>query len=91
MGCTMAASYIHGADPADPRIAPLFADLRDLPPLTIRAAAGEAFADDARRLAEAARAADVDVSLERVADSVHSFVLFGFLPEARPTLAATSR
>jgi salicylate hydroxylase len=83
----MAASYIHGADPADPRISPLFADLRGLPPLTIRAAAGEALADDARRLAEAARAADVDVSLELVEDSVHSFVLFGFLPEAQAALS----
>ena len=84
---TMAASYIHGADPADPRISPLYADLRDLPPLTIRAAAGEALADDARRLADVAGAADVDVSLELVEDSVHSFVLFGFLPEAQAALS----
>jgi len=78
----MAASYIHGADPADPRISPLHADLRGLPPLMIRAAATEALADDARRLADAARAAGVDVELELVEDSVHSFVLFDFLPEA---------
>ena len=83
----MAASYIHGADPADPRISPLYADLRDLPPLRIRAAAGEALADDARRLAEVARAADVEVSLELVEDSVHSFVLFRFLPEAQAALS----
>jgi salicylate hydroxylase len=86
----MAASYIHGADPADPRISPLFADLRGLPPLTIRAAAGEALADDARRLADAARAAGVDVTLALVEDSVHSFVLFGFLPEAQAALSPRS-
>jgi salicylate hydroxylase len=82
----MAASYIHAADPADPRISPVFADLRRLPPLTIRAAAGEALADDARRLADAARAAGIDVTLELVEDSVHSFVLFGFMPEAQAAL-----
>ncbi len=87
----MAASYIHGADPADPRISPVRADLRGLPPLTIRAAAGEALADDARHLAQAARAAGVEVTLELVEDSVHSFVLFGFLPEAQPALRATTR
>jgi acetyl esterase/lipase len=78
----MAASYIHGADPADPRISPVHADLRGLPPLSVRAAAAEALAGDARRLADAARDAGVDVELELVEDSVHSFVLFDFLPEA---------
>jgi salicylate hydroxylase len=76
-----AASYLHAADPADPRISPLFADLRGLPPMLIEAAAGEALADDAARLAQAAERAGVEATLELVEDSVHSFVLFGFLPE----------
>ncbi len=88
---SLAASYIHGADPADPRISPVHADLRGLPPLAIRAAAGEALADDARHLADAARAAHVDVTLELVEDSVHSFVLFAFLPEAQAAVRATTR
>lgn len=76
-----AASYIHEADPATALISPVDADLRGLPPLLIQAAADEALRDDAERLADAATAAGVEVSSELVADSVHSFVLFDFLPE----------
>jgi salicylate hydroxylase len=84
----LAASYIHTADPEDPAVSPVRADLHGLPPLLIQAAADEALADDARGLAAAAEAAGVDVTLELVDDSVHSFVLFGFLPEAQAALAA---
>jgi salicylate hydroxylase len=81
-----AASYIHAADPATPLISPVNADLRGLPPLLIQAAEGEALRDDARRLAEVADAADVQVTLQLVQDTVHSFVLFDFLPETRAAL-----
>jgi acetyl esterase/lipase len=43
--------------------------------------------DDATRLAEAARAAGTSVSLDVVEDSVHSFILFDFLPEAGTSVA----
>ena len=59
------------------------ADLRGLPPLLIQAAEDEALRDDATRLAEVADAAGVPVTLELVPDTVHSFVLFDFLPETR--------
>ena len=84
----LAASYIHGQDPADPAISPLRADLRGLPPLSIWAAREEALRDDATGLAAAARAAGVRVTLELVEDSVHSFVLFPFLPESAASLRA---
>jgi salicylate hydroxylase len=80
------ASYIHTADPATPLISPANADLRGLPPLLIQAAEGEALRDDAKRLAEAGAAAGVPATLELVPDTVHSFVLFGFLPETRSAL-----
>ena len=82
----LVASYIHTADPATPLISPVNADLRGLPPLLIQAAAGEALRDDARRLAEVAAAAGVPVTVELVPDTVHSFVLFDFLPETRLAL-----
>lgn len=41
---------------------------------------------DTTRLAEKAKAAGVDVTLELVKDSVHVFTLFPFLPEAKATL-----
>jgi salicylate hydroxylase len=83
---SFAASYLHDAEPSDPRISPVHADLRGLPPMVIQVAAGEALADDARALAMAAEEAGVEVTLELVEDTVHSFVLFGFLPEAQNAL-----
>jgi salicylate hydroxylase len=82
----LVASYIHTADPASPLISPVRADLQGLPPLLIHAAEDEALADDATALARAAQEAGVDVTLRLVPDSVHSFVLFGFLPEASEAL-----
>jgi salicylate hydroxylase len=86
----LAASYIHGEDPAAPLVSPLRADLRGLPPLLVQAAEEEALRDDAAALARAARAAGVRVELELVPDSVHSFVLFGELPETAAALARLS-
>ena len=83
----LAASYIDDADPASPLISPVYADLSDLPPLLIHGAADEVLRDDATRLAEAAKDAGTDVSLELFEDTVHSFILFDFLPEARRALA----
>jgi salicylate hydroxylase len=82
----LAASYIHTADPATPLVSPVNADLRGLPPLLIQAAEGEALRDDATQLAEAAAAAGVPVTVKLVPDTVHSFVLFGFLPETAAAL-----
>ena len=62
------------------------ADLRGLPPLLIQAAQDESLRDDATRLAEVADAAGVPVTIELVEDTVHSFVLFDFLPETRCAL-----
>ena len=86
----LAASYIAGAEPDTALASPLHADLSALPPLYIAAAAGEALRDDATRLADAARDAGVAVTLELIDDSVHSFVLFDFLPEARRVIARAS-
>lgn len=87
----MAASNIQTNDPRDWRISPIHADLSGLAPILIHYAADEAVADDAVMMAERARAAGVDVTLLRVEDSVHSFVLFPFLPEAGAALEQTAR
>jgi salicylate hydroxylase len=75
------ASYIHTADPAAALISSVKANLRGLPPLLIQAATDEALRDDASQLAQAAETTGVDVTLELVDDTVHSFVLFDYLPE----------
>jgi salicylate hydroxylase len=81
-----AASYIQATDPTDPLVTPLHADLGGLPPLLIQAAEGEALADQARQLAAKARQDGVEVDLTLVPDTVHSFVLFDFLPETTTAL-----
>ena len=77
----LAACYIHDTDPAQALVSPVRADLSGLPPLLIQAAEPEALFPSAERLADRARSAGVPVTFSPVADSVHSFVLFDFLPE----------
>ncbi len=83
----LAASYIHDTDPARALVSPLRADLSGLPPLLIQAAEPEALFSSAQELADRARAAGVPVTFTPVADSVHSFVLFDFLPESGQAVA----
>jgi 2-polyprenyl-6-methoxyphenol hydroxylase-like FAD-dependent oxidoreductase/acetyl esterase/lipase len=83
----LAACYIHDTDPDQALVSPLRADLSGLPPLLIQAAEPEALFSTAELLAERARGAGVAVTFSPVADSVHSFILFDFLPEADRALA----
>lgn len=83
----LAACYIQDVEPAQPLVSPLRADLSGLPPLLIHVAAAEALSGSAQRLADRARAAGVPVTLTPVEDSVHSFVLFDFLPESDRAVA----
>ncbi|HEY0937355.1 MAG TPA: alpha/beta hydrolase, partial [Trebonia sp.] len=83
----LAACYIQDADPGQALVSPARADLSGLPPLLIQAAEPEALFPSAQRLAKAARDAGVPVTFRPVADSVHSFVLFDFLPEASLAVA----
>ncbi len=83
----LAACYLHDADPGQALVSPVRADLSGLPPLLIQAAEPEALFPGAERLADAARDAGVPVTFSPVADSVHSFILFDFLPETDRALA----
>jgi monoterpene epsilon-lactone hydrolase len=61
----LAAAYVRTSlDRRDPRISPLFAELRGLPPTLIQVGSSETLLDDAVRFAAAAGAADVQVTLE---------------------------
>lgn len=86
----MAGSYFQAAEPSNPLVSPLFADLAGLPPLLLQAASNEGLASDTTRLAEKARAAGVSVDLHLYDDSVHVFVLYPFLPEAKRALERTA-
>ncbi|MFM0205830.1 alpha/beta hydrolase fold domain-containing protein [Paraburkholderia sediminicola] len=82
----LVASYFQGHEPTDPMVSPLFADLADLPPVFLSAVQGEVLESDTTRFAERAKAAGANVQLKIVADSVHVFTLFPFLPETAETL-----
>ncbi|MFL9992149.1 alpha/beta hydrolase fold domain-containing protein [Paraburkholderia sediminicola] len=82
----LVASYFQGHEPTDPMVSPLFAYLADLPPVFLSAVQGEVLESDTTRFAERAKAAGANVQLKMVADSVHVFTLFPFLPETAETL-----
>jgi monoterpene epsilon-lactone hydrolase len=62
-----------------PHAAPLYADLRDLPPMLIQAGSAEVLLDDSRRITERARAAGVNVTFRVWEDMIHVWQLFAFL------------
>jgi len=65
--------YVADEDAALGLISPIFADLSGLPPLIIQAGSHEVLLDDAIRLAGAAAAADVEVSLDITPGVPHVF------------------
>lgn len=68
--------YLAGADARAPLAAPIYADLAGLPPLLVQVGTAEVLLDDSLRLAECARAAGVDVSLDVAHDMMHVWHLF---------------
>jgi acetyl esterase/lipase len=60
----------------DPRVSPLYADLKGLPPMLIQVGSAETLLDDAVRFAGAAGAADVSVALEIWPQMIHAWPLW---------------
>jgi acetyl esterase/lipase len=83
----LANLYLAGANPRTPLAAPLYADLSGLPPLLVQVGTAETLLDDATRLADRAKAAGVDVTLESWEDMVHVWQLFAsMLPEGQQAI-----
>jgi epsilon-lactone hydrolase len=83
----IACVYLAGQNPRSPLAAPLYADLHGLPPLLIHVGDAEALLDDSKRLAERAKAAGVDVTLEVWPEMPHVWHLFAhFLPEGQQAI-----
>ncbi len=83
-----ARRYLGAASPKTPLASPLFADLRGLAPLLIHVSDAELLLDDARRLAERARAAGVTAELEIWPDLPHCWQMAAaVMPEAQESLA----
>jgi epsilon-lactone hydrolase len=69
-------------DRKDPRVSPLYAELKGLPPLLIQVGSDETLLDDATRFAEAAGAAEVPVTLEIWPHMIHVWPLWNAHLEA---------
>jgi monoterpene epsilon-lactone hydrolase len=67
----MAGLYLNGADPRHPHAAPIYGDLRGLPPLFIQVGSVETLLDDALLLAREAGKADVQVDLQIWPEMIH--------------------
>jgi len=65
-----------GMDRKDPRVSPLYADLKGFPPLLIQVGAAETLLDDATRFAAVAGSADVHVTLEIWPQMIHAWPLW---------------
>jgi acetyl esterase/lipase len=63
-------------DRKDPRISPLYADLRNFPPMLIQVGSNETLLDDATRLSARAGVADVAVTLEIWPHMIHAWPLW---------------
>ena len=83
----MAALYLGGQNPRSPLAAPLYADLKGLPPLLIQVGEAETLLDDANRIAERAKVAGVKVSLEVWPEMIHVWQMFAaVLPEGQKAI-----
>jgi len=82
-----AERYCGPADPRNPLMSPIHADLSGLPPLLIQVGTSEVLLSDSTRLAERAKAAGVDVTLEEWEEMVHVWHFFAFmLPEGQQAI-----
>jgi len=84
----MADTYLQGADAKRPTASPVHADFSGFPPLLLQVGTRERLLPDSLRVAERARAAGVDVTLEKGHGLIHVWQLFGpEVPESRDALA----
>lgn len=68
-------AHAAGLRRSDPRVSPLFADLRGLPPTLVQVGSDEILLDDSTRFADRAWAAGVEVELQRFEGLWHDFQL----------------
>jgi acetyl esterase/lipase len=72
----LAGWYLGGTAPRTPLAAPLYADLKGLPPLLIQVGSAETLLDDSIQIAARAGSADVRVTLEVWPQMIHAWPLF---------------
>jgi epsilon-lactone hydrolase len=73
----LASAYLPaGINRKDPRVSPLFSDLRGFPPTLVQVGSDETLLDDAVRFAAAAGAAEVAVTLEIWPHMIHAWPMW---------------
>jgi epsilon-lactone hydrolase len=88
----LAQAYLAGKSPRTPLAAPLYADLKGLPPLLIQVGDHETLLDDSNRVAQRAEAAKVKVKLEIWPEMIHVWQLFAsFLPEGQEAIEGAGK
>ena len=89
---TAADRYRGDEDASNPGISPLFADLKDLPPMLIQVGDEELLLSDSERLAALASKVGVKVEIEIAKGLWHVYPLFGgFIPEGKKSLKEAVR
>lgn len=87
MAVKWAEWFCRGANPGNPRISPLHADLTGLPPLYIQAGSAEILYDMICAFAEKAQAQGAKVTLDVWKNMTHDFQAFGdSIPESQEAL-----
>jgi|SRR5271166_2970636 len=80
----IAELYLGQTDPKNPLAAPLYADLKGLPPMLIHVGDAETLLSDATRIAEKSKQAGVKVDLKIYPEMIHVWHSFAdILPEAQ--------
>jgi acetyl esterase/lipase len=72
----MGTTYVQSGNLRDPLAAPLYGDLTGLPPMLIQVGERETLLDDARRMADKAKKAGVDCTLEVWPGQIHVWQIF---------------
>jgi acetyl esterase/lipase len=84
--------YAAGNDMHNPLISPCYADMTGLPPILAQVSQTELLFDDTNRLAERAKAAGVDFTLQSWYGLVHVWQVFDFfVPESREAIRNIGR
>jgi acetyl esterase/lipase len=84
--------YLRETDPRTRLASPTYADLHGLPPLLIQVGSAEVLLSDAERLAEKARAAGVDVTLEVWPGMQHEWQFTArIMPEGRQAIGRVGK
>jgi monoterpene epsilon-lactone hydrolase len=81
-----AEAYLGEADARTPLAAPIYGNLKGLPPLLIQVGTAEILFDDATRLAERARLDGVDVVFEPWEEMIHMWHMMPMLPEGNQAI-----